>query len=326
VNAAAALDAADEDALLDAYSSTVVGVAGTATPAVVAIHTHRAPARGQRGPQSGSASGFVLTPDGLILTNSHVVNGASALRVVTVRGEEFDADRVGEDPHTDTALIRVTSAALPAVTLGSSRGLRVGQLAIAIGNPLGFDCTVTAGVVSALGRSLRASSGRLIEDVIQTDAALNPGNSGGPLMDSSGRVIGMNTAIIAGAQGICFSIAIDTVQRVALELLRHGRVRRASIGVGGQTTTIPQRLRRHFELPTSSGVRVLTVLEHSAAAAAEIEPGDLLVRFDGQWIEGVDDLHRLLIDSRIDSATMLELVRRGRRLSVEVTPRETASD
>ena len=312
--------------LLDAYSRTVTGVAEQATSAVVAIHTRRASAPGQRGQQGGSASGFVFTPDGLILTNSHVVHGASALRVASVRGEEFDADLVGEDPHTDTALIRVAASALPAVTLGSSRALRVGQLAIAIGNPLGFDCTVTAGVVSALGRSLRASFGRLIEDVIQTDAALNPGNSGGPLMDSSARVIGMNTAIIAGAQGICFSIAIDTVQRVALELLRHGRVRRASIGIGGQTAIIPQRLRRHFELPQSSAVRVLSVLEGSAAAAADIESGDLLVRFDGHWIEGVDDLHRLLIDSRIGASSTLELVRRGRRLSVDLIPREIAAD
>jgi S1-C subfamily serine protease len=318
--------AVDDAALLDGYSRTVTGVAELATPAVVAIHTRRAPVRGQRGPEGGSASGFVFTPDGLILTNSHVVHGASALRVASVRGEEFDADLVGEDPHTDTALIRVAASSLPAVTFGSSRALRVGQLAIAIGNPLGFDCTVTAGVVSALGRSLRSSSGRLIEDVIQTDAALNPGNSGGPLMDSGGRVIGMNTAIIAGAQGICFSIAIDTVRRVALELLRHGRVRRASIGIGGQTTLIPQRLRRHFELPKSSGVRVLTVLENSAAASADIESGDLLVSFDGHWIEGVDDLHRLLIDSRIGTAVSLELVRRGRRLKLEVTPREIAAD
>jgi S1-C subfamily serine protease len=313
--------AVDDALLLDAYSRTVTGVAEQATPAVVAIHTRRASAPGQRGQQGGSASGFVFTPDGLILTNSHVVHGASALRVASVRGEEFDADLVGEDPHTDTALIRVAASALPAVTLGSSRALRVGQLAIAIGNPLGFDCTVTA-----LGRSLRASSGRLIEDVIQTDAALNPGNSGGPLMDSSARVIGMNTAIIAGAQGICFSIAIDTVQRVALELLRHGRVRRASIGVGGQTALIPQRLRRHFELPQSCAVRVLSVLEGSAAAAADIEAGDLLVRFDGHWIEGVDDLHRLLIDSRIGAPATLELVRRGRRLSVDLIPREIAAD
>jgi S1-C subfamily serine protease len=319
-------DAVVEDAqLLDVYSRTVTRVAETATAAVVAIHTRGVSGKG-KSQQGGSASGFVLTPDGLILTNSHVVHGASALRVATVRGEEFDADLVGEDPHTDTALIRVTASSMPAATLGASRGLKVGQLAIAIGNPLGFDCTVTAGVVSALGRSLRASSGRLIEDVVQTDAALNPGNSGGPLMDSAGRVIGMNTAIIAGAQGICFAIAIDTVQRVALELLRHGRVRRASIGIGGQTTAIPQRLRRHFELPQTSAVRVLNILQGSAAAAAEIESGDLLVRFDGHWIGGVDDLHRLLIDSRIGAPARIELIRRGRRLSVEVTAREIAAE
>jgi S1-C subfamily serine protease len=318
-----------EQILLDAYSRTVTSVAEAATPAVVAIHTRRSSAPGVQtgsspggGLQGGSASGFVFTPDGLILTNSHVVHGASALRVATVRGEEFEADLLGEDPHTDTALIRV-SAAMPAVTLGRSHALRVGQVAIAIGNPLGFDCTVTAGVVSALGRSLRASSGRLIEDVVQTDAALNPGNSGGPLMDSAARVIGMNTAIIAGAQGICFAIAIDTVQRVALELLRHGRVRRASIGIGGQTVAVPQRLRRHFELPQLSAVRVISVLEGGAAARAELEAGDLLVRFDGQWIGGVDDLHRLLIDSRIGAATPLELVRRGRRLKVDVVANES---
>jgi S1-C subfamily serine protease len=181
---------------------------------------------------------------------------------------------------------------------------------------------VTAGVVSALGRSLRAGSGRLIEDVIQTDAALNPGNSGGPLMDSAGRVIGMNTAIIAGAQGICFAIGIDTVQRVALELLRHGRVRRASIGIGGQTVSVPQRIRRHFDLPQASAVRVLNVIEGSAAAQAEIESGDLLVRFDGEWIGGVDDLHRLLIDSRIGAPTPVELVRRGRRFTVTISARD----
>jgi S1-C subfamily serine protease len=315
-------DQDQDEPLLDAYSRTVTGVAEAATPAVVAIHTRRAGAAGAAGTHGGSASGFVFTPDGLILTNSHVVHGASALRVATVRGEEFEADLLGEDPHTDTALIRV-SAAMPAVTLGRSHMLRVGQLAIAIGNPLGFDCTVTAGVVSALGRSLRASSGRLIEDVVQTDAALNPGNSGGPLMDSGGRVIGMNTAIIAGAQGICFAIAIDTVQRVALELLRHGRVRRASIGIGGQTVAVPQRLRRHFELPQVSAVRVISVLEGGAAAEAEVESGDLLVRFDGHWIGGVDDLHRLLIDSRIGASAPLELVRRGRLITLNVVARES---
>jgi len=313
------LDHGHDQQLLDAYSRTVTGVAEAATPAVVAIHTRRATAAATQG---GSASGFVFTPDGLILTNSHVVHGASALRVATVRGDEFEADLLGEDPHTDTALIRV-SAAMPAVTLGRSHALRVGQVAIAIGNPLGFDCTVTAGVVSALGRSLRASSGRLIEDVIQTDAALNPGNSGGPLMDSAGRVIGMNTAIIAGAQGICFAIAIDTVQRVALELLRHGRVRRASIGIGGQTVAVPQRLRRHFELPQVAAVRVISVLDGGAAGQAGVESGDLIVRFDGQWIGGVDDLHRLLIDSRIGAAAPLEIIRRGRRLTMDVIARES---
>ena len=325
----------DQDgALLDAYSRTITSVAEAATPAVVAIHARRAPSGGTHagphggslggggGGQGGSASGFVFTPDGLILTNSHVVHGASALRVATVRGEEFEADLLGEDPHTDTALIRV-SATLPTVALGRSHALRVGQVAVAIGNPLGFDCTVTAGVVSALGRSLRASSGRLIEDVVQTDAALNPGNSGGPLMDSGGRVIGMNTAIIAGAQGICFAIAIDTVQRVALELLRHGRVRRASIGIGGQSVAIPQRLRRHFDLPQVAAVRVISVLDGGAAAQAGIESGDLIVRFDGQWIGGVDDLHRLLIDSRIGATAPLELVRRGRRLTFDVVARES---
>ncbi|HEY3730240.1 MAG TPA: trypsin-like peptidase domain-containing protein [Steroidobacteraceae bacterium] len=316
--AAQSLDVDADTGLLDAYSRTVTGVAEAATPAVVSIHTRRAVGAG---PQGGSASGFVLAPDGLILTNSHVVRGAGALRAATVRGEEFDADLLGDDPHTDTALIRV-SASIPAVTLGRSHDLRVGQVAIAIGNPLGFDCTVTAGVVSALGRSLRAGSGRLIEDVIQTDAALNPGNSGGPLMDSAGRVIGMNTAIIAGAQGICFAIGIDTVQRVALELLRHGRVRRASIGIGGQTVSVPQRIRRHFDLPQASAVRVLNVIEGSAAAQAEIESGDLLVRFDGEWIGGVDDLHRLLIDSRIGAPTPVELVRRGRRFTVTISARD----
>jgi S1-C subfamily serine protease len=312
--------ALDDSVLLDAYSSTVTRVAESATPAVVAIHAGRAGTRGHAG--GGSASGFVFTPDGLILTNSHVVHAASSLTVATVHGEEFEADLLGEDPHTDTALIRV-AATMPAVSLGRSQALRVGQLAIAIGNPLGFDCTVTAGVVSALGRSLRASSGRLIEDVIQTDAALNPGNSGGPLMDSGGRVIGMNTAIIAGAQGICFAIAIDTVQRVALELLRHGRVRRASIGIGGQTTAIPQRLRRHFELPQHSAVRVLNILTGGPAASAGIESGDLMLRFDDHWVRGVDDLHRLLIDSRIGQSVPIELLRRGQRLRIQVTPGES---
>jgi len=307
----------DDSDVLDAYSRTVTGIAEAATPAVVSIRAERGAGRGA----SGGASGFAFTPDGLILTNSHVVHGARSLRVATARGDDLAAERLGDDPHTDTALIRV-AAPMATLTLGSSRALRVGQIAVAIGNPLGFDCTVTAGVVSALGRTLRASTGRLIEDVVQTDAALNPGNSGGPLMDSRGRVIGMNTAIIVGAQGICFAIGIDTVQRVAMELLRHGRVRRAGLGIGAQTVVIPQRLRRHFDLEQSSAARVLNVLTDGPAAAADIESGDLIIAFDAHRVGGVDDLHRLLIGSRIGSPIPLELIRRGRRIETEITPSE----
>jgi len=313
-----------EDAdILDAYSRTVIGVAETATPAVVAIDVERraagTPGRGRSAP--GSASGFVFTPDGLVLTNSHVVHGARTVRITSARGEEFEADLVGEDPHTDTALLRV-AAPMTAIELARSAALRVGQLVIAIGNPFGFDCTVTAGVVSALGRSLRATSGRLIENVIQTDAALNPGNSGGPLVDSRGRVVGINTAIIPSAQGICFAIGIDTVQQVVVELLHHGRVRRASLGIGAQTVPIPQRLRRHFELAQRHATRVLQVLADSPSARAGVEAGDLLVGFGDQPIAGVDDLHRALIGSRIGLPVTLDLVRRGRRLKLEVIPVE----
>ena len=315
---------APDEVLLDAYSQTVTQIAERATPAVVAIRVERESARGRgRGSRGGTggASGFAFTPDGLILTNSHVVHDARVSSVATARGDEFDAERLGEDPHTDTALIRV-GAPMAALTLGSSNTLRVGQLAVAIGNPLGFDCTVTAGVVSALGRSLRASSGRLIDDVIQTDAALNPGNSGGPLMDSRGRVIGMNTAVIMGAQGICFAIGIDTVQRVAVELLRHGRVRRASLGIGAQTVAIPQRVRRHFALDQSAAARVMQALADKPAVRAGVETGDLIIGFDGQRVSGVDDLHRLLIGSRIGSSVPVELIRRERRLEVGITPVE----
>jgi len=311
----------DDAGLLDEYSRTVTRVAEAATAAVVAIKVLRREGRGAGG---GSGSGFAFTPDGLILTNSHVVHAAEGLHVSTARGEEMEADLLGEDPHTDTALIRVGHP-MSTLALGSSHGLRVGQLVIAIGNPFGFDCTVTAGVVSALGRSLRAQSGRLIEDVIQTDAALNPGSSGGPLLDWRGQVIGMNTAIIASAQGICFAIGIGTVQRVALELLRHGRVRRASIGIAAQTVRVAQRLRRHFEIPQDSAARVISVASDGPAARAGLESGDLLVGFDDQVVGGVDDLHRLLIGSRIGVPLRVDLIRRGRRLRLEVAPVEAAS-
>jgi S1-C subfamily serine protease len=316
MQASEAWPATTDGAALDAYSQAVASVAQLASPGVVGIRA----ARAARGAPAGG-SGFALTPDGLVLTNSHVVTDAAEIEVSTIDDDTFEADLIGNDPHTDTALIRVTGRLAP-LSLGRSRELRVGQIAIAIGNPLGFDCTVTAGVVSALGRSLRATTGRLIDDVVQTDAALNPGNSGGPLMDSQGRVIGMNTAIIPGAQGLCFAIAVDTVHRVAIELLRHGRIRRASLGVAAHTVAISQAIRRHFELDARTAVRVREVEARSPAAAAGVEPGDLIIRIGGTEASGVDALHRWLIEERIGTPVSLELVRRGRHRQLELVPRE----
>jgi S1-C subfamily serine protease len=303
---------------LDAYSRAIVQVAEAASQGVVAIRTVSGRRQERR---NGGGSGFAFTPDGLILTNSHVVHGARGLRVETTEGADVQADLVGEDPHTDTAVIRA-GIRLQALPLGSSRALRVGQVAIAIGNPLGFDCTVTAGVVSALGRSLRASSGRLIDNVIQTDAALNPGNSGGPLVDTAGHVIGMNTAIIAGAQGICFAIAVDTVRDVALQLLRHGRVRRANLGIAAQTIALSARVRRHFELSEPAAVRVTEVEPGGPASHAGIERGDTIIGFAGQPVGGVDDLHRLLVEAQIGRDAAVEVLRGSRRETFSVRPRD----
>jgi len=315
--------AGGDTALLDAYSQAVVGVAESVSPAVVKIDVHRR-LRTPRGAReiAGSGSGFVFTPDGLILTNSHVAGGAAKLAVSFNDGRTVDADLIGDDPHTDLALVRVSGNRLPAVRLGSSRPLRVGQLAIAIGNPYGFECTVTAGVVSALGRSLRAQSGRLIDDVIQTDASLNPGNSGGPLADSRGEVIGVNTAIIAGAQGICFATAIDTAQIVVGQLLRHGRVRRGYIGVAGQNTPLPRRVVRHFALPADSAVRVMSVEPGSPAQGAGLAEGDLIVRWDGVPVAGIDDLHRLLTEAYLDRSAEVAVIRGAQMLARRVTPVE----
>jgi len=307
----------DEEAL-DAYSQVVTRVAEHASRGVVGVRV----ARGRRNTQGGG-SGFALTPDGLLLTNSHVVSGASDIEVTTLDGERFEADLIGEDPHTDTALIRVSGRLVP-LALGSSKELRVGQLAVAIGNPLGFDCTVTSGVVSALGRSLRAGSGRLIDDVIQTDAALNPGNSGGPLMDSHGRVIGMNTAIIQGAQGLCFAIAVDTVHPVAIQLLRHGRIRRASLGIAAQTVPISQSIRHHFGLSARTAVRVGEVEPGSPAERAGLKPADLITRIGQLEVSGIDALHRYLGEERIGERVAIEFVRMGRHRSAFVVPREAA--
>jgi S1-C subfamily serine protease len=316
----------DGDDALDAYSRVVTGVTERAAPGVVAIAVaERIDERGRRVP-GGGGSGFVFTPDGLVLTNAHVVAGARGIEVLTTAGQRLEADVLGADPHTDIALVRVANAQpLPVLELGSARGIRVGQLVVAIGNPFGYECTVTAGVVSALGRSLRATTGRLIEDVIQTDAALNPGNSGGPLLDSAGRAIGVNTAIIAAAQGICFSVSIDIARQVVPELMRHGRVRRASLGIGAQNTRLPRRYVRYFDLPADSAVRVVEVAEGGPAKSAGIEAGDILVDIDGSPIDGIDALHRMLDAARIGQGAELSLIRRDRKLTVSLVPGELAA-
>jgi S1-C subfamily serine protease len=301
--------------LLDAYSAAVVGVVERVGPAVAHLEVEL---KGRR----GNGSGFAFTPDGLLLTNSHVVHGARSIRATFADGLSRDADLVGEDPDTDIAVIRIGGNALPAVVLGSSRSVRVGQLAIAIGNPYGFQHTVTAGVVSALGRSLRAQSGRLIDDVLQTDAALNPGNSGGPLVDSRGEVIGVNTAIIPGAQGICFATAIDTVKWVVLQLLKDGRVRRGYLGLAGANLPLARRLARHFELDNAYAVRVESVEGAGPAKRAGVEAGDLIVRFAGQPVNGIDDLHRLLTGERIGAPGAITLLRGAQKLELPVTPSE----
>jgi len=301
---------------LDAYSRVITRVAELASPAVVTIH----PQRVNR--DAGTGSGVAFTPDGLILTNSHVVQAARQIRVETTQGARSNAALIGADPHTDLALIRAELELQP-LELGSSKNLRVGQLAIAIGNPYGFACSVTAGVVSALGRSLRSSTGRLIDDVIQTDAALNPGNSGGPLCDSSGRVIGINTAIIAAAQGICFATAVDTVRWVALQLLQHGRVRRGHLGIVAHTVALPPRLRHQTQLTQSTAVRVEQIEPRGPAARAGIEVGDLLFGFADQSVAGIDDLHRLLSAERINREAPIDVLRRGARMRVTAVPMES---
>jgi S1-C subfamily serine protease len=289
--------AASGDAgLLDAYSQTVTRVAKRVGPATAKVDVRRSlggpDTPGTR--DAGSGSGFLFTPDGLIVTNSHVVAGARRIDVTLPGGEAQSARVVGVDPHTDIAVLGISGHDLPFAEFGSSRSLEVGSIAVAIGNPFGFAWTVTAGVVSALGRSLRVESGRLVDDVVQTDAALNPGNSGGPLVGSDGRVIGVNTAIFLRSQGICFAIAVDTAQWVALELLKNGRVRRGYLGIGAQTAPIAIRLARNLGLEQPTGVFVTTVESGAPAQAAGIRDGDIIVELAGRTITGIDDLHRVL--------------------------------
>jgi S1-C subfamily serine protease len=318
--------AAADSELLDAYSTAVVGAVERVAPAVVKIDvTGR-----RRGPQGrgrwrggeGSGSGFVFTPDGLILTNSHVVHDSSSLTVHFADGQSLEGDIVGDDPDTDLAVIRVGAMHLPAVRFANSKALRVGQIAIAIGNPYGFQATVTTGVVSALGRSLRAQTGRLIDDLIQTDAALNPGNSGGPLASTRGDVIGVNTAMILPAQGICFAIGSNTAQFVASRLIRDGRIVRGYLGIAGQNTPIPAPLARRLGLMVSSGIQVMNIDADGPAARTSLAEGDIIVGFGGQPITGIDDLHRALaVEERIDRSAALSVLRGQQLVPVEVVPR-----
>jgi S1-C subfamily serine protease len=319
----------NDASLLDTYSQAVVGAAEKISPSVVKIDVVQAgrSRSGESRERQGGGSGFVFTPDGLILTNSHVVHGATRIAVSFSDGGRFPAHTIGDDPATDLAVIRVglpsnDAPHLTAALLGDSQRLRVGQLAIAIGNPYGFQYTVTAGVVSALGRSLRSYSGRLIEDVIQTDASLNPGNSGGPLVSSDGHVIGVNTATIMGAQGLCFAIGINTAKFVAGRLLRDGRIRRSFIGVEAQTTPLHRRLVRFYDLPTESGAVVVSVENPSPAKRAGLREGDVIVALDTKPVAGVDDLHRLLTDARVGVASKLTVLRWTEKLDLSVVPEE----
>lgn len=311
--------------LLDAYSRAVIGAVEHVSPSVVNIEVHQSAGRRRSGePQErrGGGSGFVFTPDGLILTNSHVVHDATRIGVTLNDGRHMPATAIGDDPASDLAVIRVNEPNLTAATLGDSQQLRVGQVAIAIGAPYGFQSTVTAGVVSALGRSLRSYSGRLIDDVIQTDASLNPGNSGGPLVDSAGRVIGVNTATILPAQGICFAIGINTAKFVASRLLRDGKICRSYIGVSAQTVPVHRRVVRFYDLAKESGALVLSVEENSPAKHAGLRDGDVIVALEGKAVAGVDDLHRLLTDVRVGASSTLTVLRHTEKLEFKVVPEE----
>jgi len=318
-----------DDPVLDAYSQAVINVAEHVSPAVVNIEV-----QSQRGSVSrsdphlapevrGNGSGFLFTPDGFIVTNSHVVHEAAQLMVTLADGRRAEADLIGDDPDTDVAVVRIHAPQLVPARLGDSHTIRVGQLVVAIGNPYGFQCTVTAGVVSALGRSLRSQSGRLIDNVIQTDAALNPGNSGGPLVTSRGEVIGVNTAVIVPAQGICFAIGITTATFVAGRLIKDGRIKRGSLGVAGQNVPLERPLVRRHTLAVPSGMLVLSVEPQSPAQRAGVRPGDVLVGYAGRTVAGIDDLHRLLVEEQVGISAPLMVIRGGEIFTLDIVAEES---
>lgn len=317
-----------EDMLLDAYSEAVTSAAARVSSSVVNIDVRQSregarPGSRAPGELQGSGSGFILTPDGFVLTNSHVVHGASRIDVVLIDGRRFQAELIGDDADTDLAVIRIASPALEPVALGDSEALKVGQLVVAIGNPYGFQCTVTAGVVSALGRSLRSTSGRLIDNVIQTDAALNPGNSGGPLVTSRGDVIGVNTAVILPAQGICFAIAINTAKFVASRLIRDGKIRRGYIGVAGQNVPLPRRITRFHHLAAESGILVASIEDNSPAQRVGLRAGDIILAFDQQTTAGIDDLHKLLTETHLAVSSPITILRGVELLTMTIVPQES---
>ena len=317
----------DDSALLDAYSRTVVSAVARVGPAVVNIDVEQRMSlpRGTR-ELSGNGSGFIITPDGFILTNSHVVHSANSITVNLPDGREYPAQLTGDDPDTDLAVIRIDAPQLAHVRLADSENLRVGQLVIAIGNPLGFQASVTAGVISALGRSMHAQSGRLIDNIIQTDAALNPGNSGGPLVNSAGEVVGVNTAMIRPAQGICFAIGSNTAKLVAGWLIRDGRIRHGYIGVAGQNVPIHRRVVRFYGLPLETGVLVVSVERNSPAERAGLLDGDLIVAFNDQPIGSVHHLHKILVGEQIGVSARLTVIRHTEKLELSILPVESRSE
>jgi S1-C subfamily serine protease len=312
-------DLVTDDQLLDAYSATVSGAAASVAPAVANIQV-KSPSIGRRG--EGGGSGFFIAPDGFLLTNSHVVHDAQAIEVTLHDARTFSGTLVGDDPDTDLAVVRIDASQLPFLPFADSKQLRVGQIAIAIGSPFGFQQTVTAGVVSALGRSMRAQSGRLMDDIIQTDAALNPGNSGGPLVNSGGKVIGVNTAVILPAQGLCFAIGSNTAQLVAGWLMRDGKIRRSYLGLAGQNTTIHPRLVRHHKLTNNQGVLIAGVEPNGPARESGLEERDIIIAFKNAPISSIDDLHRVLVGKEIGNKSTLKVIRGVEMIELTVVPRE----
>jgi S1-C subfamily serine protease len=317
--AAADRGALSDGQLLDAYSETVSGAAANIAPAVVNIQVKN-PSLGRQG--EGGGTGFLIAPDGFILTNSHVVHGAQSIEVTLHDARTFSATLIGDDPDTDLAVVRINASQLPFLPFADSKNLRVGQIAIAIGSPYGFQQTLTAGVVSALGRSMRGQSGRLMDDIIQTDAALNPGNSGGPLVNSAGKVIGVNTAVILPAQGLCFAIASNTAQLVAGWLIRDGKIRRSNLGLAGQNTTIHPRLVRHHKLANNLGVLVAGIEPDGPARQSGLEERDIIIAFKDANISTIDDLHRVLLGKEIGVKSTLKVIRGVEMVELSVIPRE----